>query len=170
MATDKYLNSTLDAGGRVLTPKGFPAHKMVLTGTYEKTAADTDTSILRVGKVPANAIPDYHSSLINNDALAGATDVDIGIYKADKGAVVDKDLLSDGLNIAAGNALTSPIKAFQTHPAIDEFGLTLLELTNLTNTTTRTDQEFDIALTGNTFGTATGTITWRLEFIVPQMG
>lgn len=170
MATDKYLNSTLDAGGRTLTPAGFPAMLMILQGTYEKTAADNDASILRFGKVPANAIPCYHLSFINNDALSGATDVDIGLYKPNKGAVVDKDLLSDGLNIAAGNALASPIKAFQTHPTIEEFESTLKETAAAVLAATVQDQEFDIALTGNTFGTATGTIAWHLVFIVPQAG
>lgn len=170
MATDKYMNSTLAAGGRPLTAAAFPAIMLVLKGTYEKTAADNDTSILRFGKVPANAIPNYELSSLNNDALAGATAVHVGIYKPDGGAVVDVDLLSAGLNIAAGNALASPIKAFQTHPTIEEAESTLLELTNAVNSTTRGDQEFDVALTGDTFGTATGTITWHLVFTVPQAG
>lgn len=172
MATNKYVNSTREAGGRTMPGQVFPGRVLRLQGTYEKTAADNDTSVLRLGTVPSNAIPLYHASKLNNDALTGATDIDIGLYEVsdgtNDGAVVDKDLLSDGLNIAAGNALASPIAAFQTHPTIEEFAKNLLTLTNDVNTTTRVDEAFDIAITGNTFGTATGTITWDLSFLVPQ--
>lgn len=172
MATNIYVNTNREAGSKDVAGAVFPGQVLCLQGTYEKTASDNDTSVLRLGKVPSNAVPMYHKSFINNDALTGATDIDIGIYKPNNdttdGAVVDKDLLSDGLNIAAGNALASPAKAFQTQPAIDKFGTTLLALTNAVNGTTLVDEEFDIAITGNTFGTATGTISWELYFLLPQ--
>ena len=174
MATNKFTNATLESGSKVMPGKGAPGRVLTLNGTYEKTAADNDTSILRLGRVPSNAIPLYHKSKINNDALTGATDIDIGIYKPSSlsgvdGAVIDKDLLSDGLNIAAGNALASPIAAFQTHPNIEEFGLTLKELVNVVNASLNdVSEEYDIAITGNTFGTATGTIAWALSFLLPQ--
>lgn len=172
MATNKYVNATREAGGRTMPGQVVPGRVLRLVGTYEKTAADTNASILRIGTVPANAVPLYQSSQINNDALAGATVVDVGIYEVsdgpNDGVVVDADLFSSNLDIAAGNALASPVKAFQTHPTIEEFGLTILALTNAVNATTRADEAFDIALTGDTFGVATGTIAWDLSFLVPQ--
>lgn len=173
MATNKYMNSTLESGSKVSGGAGFPGKILYLTGTYEKAAADNDTSVLRIGTVPANAIPLYHLSRLNNDALTGATDIDIGLYKpngmsAVDGAVVDKDLLSDGLNIASGAALASAIAAFQTHPTIEEFGKTLKELVESVNSITTYDEAYDVAITGNTFGTATGTIAWSLAFLLPQ--
>lgn len=172
MATNKYVNTNREAGSKDIAGAVFPGQVLCLQGTYEKTASDNDTSVLRVGKVPANAVPLYHNSFINNDALAGATDIDIGIYKPNEdtidGAVVDKDLLSDGLDISAGNALSSPAKAFQTHPAIDEFGDSIKTLAETALATTLYDEEFDVAITGNTFGTATGTISWELYFLLPQ--
>lgn len=169
MATNKYVNTTLAAGSKVLAGAGFPGPVMVLLGTYEKTAADTDTSVLRLGKVPRTAIPLYHSARLNNDALAGATDIDVGLYKslAGGGDVVDKDILTDGIDIAAGNALASPVAAFQA-VALEKFGLNLGELVDLASGTTSYDQEYDLAITGNTFGVALGTISWSLAFLLPQ--
>lgn len=164
MATDKYVNSTLEAGSKVSPGAGFPGEVLILSGTYEKTAADNDTSVLRLGSVPATAIPVPTQCLLGNDALTGATDVDIGTYRQN-GAVIDADALSDGLNIAAGNALGSEIRAFQAI-GLHEFGS---DLRTLSGESVGSGQEiYDIAITGNTIGTATGTISWVLTFILPQ--
>lgn len=166
MATDKYVNSTLSGGSKVPAGAGAPGRVLCLSGTYEKTAADNDTSILRLGTAPANAIPLPTKSVFGNDALSGATDVDIGVYEqGEGGAVVDADCLADGLNIASGNALGSEARAF---PAVglDEFGD---DLRTLAGGSVGDGAEFyDIAITGNTFGTATGTIAWELYFLLPQ--
>lgn len=172
MATNKYTNATTELGGKVMPGLGAPGRILQLVGTYEKTAADNDTSVLRVGRVPANAVPVPHESKLNNDALTGATDIDVGVYKPSAlggvdGAVVDKDILADGLNIAAGNALASPVAAFPA-VSIESFGKTLRELVDAAAGTTSEAQEYDVAITGNTFGTATGTIAWSLTFLLPQ--
>lgn len=166
MATDVYVNTNQEAGRRDLPGQTFPGEMLILSGTYEKTAADNDTSVLRLGTVPATAVPVYHLSKMNNDALTGATDIDIGLYKVNGGAVVDKDILSDGLNIASGAALASPIAAFQTNPAIDAFGDNLRTIVG--GSIGDGNDHYDIAITGNTFGTATGTISWTLVFLLPQ--
>lgn len=168
MSTNIYVNTTREAGGKAMAGAGFPGQVLKLVGTYEKTAADNDGSVLRLGTVPANAIP-LSQSFLGNDALTGATDVDVGVYKQSNGtidgAVVDKDCLSDGLNIAAGNALGSEIRAFQA-VALDEFGQDLRTLAG--GSVGDGNDFYDIALTGNTFGTATGTISWELSFLLPQ--
>jgi hypothetical protein len=101
--------------------------------------------------------------------LTGASDVDLGLYKVSSGttdgAVIDKDCLSDGLNIASGNALGSEVSAFQA-VALDEFGQNLYTLAG--ETEVANSGQYDVALTGNTFGTATGTISWALYFLLPQ--
>lgn len=164
MATDKYVNTNQEAGVKTMAGAAFPGQVLSLVGTYEKTAADNDTSVLRVGTVPATAIPLVTLSKSGNDALAGATDVDIGTYKVD-GAVVDKDCLSDGLDINAGAALGSERRAFQA-VGLDEFGQDLRTLSG--GSVGDGNDFYDIAFTGNTFGTATGTISWELYFLLPQ--
>lgn len=169
MATNKQVNTTRAAGGKTMAGAGFPGQVLVLTGTYEKTALDNNTSILRLGTVPANAIPLSHSYFAN-DALTGATDIDVGVYAPlnpdnTGGVVASKDCLMDGVDWASGAALGSERRAF---PAvgIDEYGL---DLRTLAGDTIGDGNEFyDIAITGNTFGTATGTISWELYFLLPQ--
>lgn len=169
MPTNKYTNANLAAGNKERAGAVAPGRLLRLQGTYEKTAADNDGSVLRLGRVPANAIPLYQNSFLNNDALTGATNVDVGLYKPGvAGAAVDKDLLTAGISIASAAALASPIRAFQTRPTIEDWGRSLKELVELVNSITTFDEEYDIAITGNTFGTAVGTISWDLTFLVPQ--
>jgi hypothetical protein len=168
MPTNKYVNTSQAAGAKVLPGVGFPGQVLVLAGTYEKTASDNDASVLRLGKVPSNARPLVTLSRYANDALTGATDIDIGLYKPGaNGAVVDKDCLSDGLNIASGAALGSEARAFQA-VGIEEWNRTLKQIVESDGSTTIGDEEFDVAITGNTFGTAAGTISWELYFLIPQ--
>lgn len=168
-ASNKYVNSTQEAGGKAMGGASFPGQVLTLTGTYEKDGAnDGDGSVLRLGTVPATAIPMSHS-YIGNDALTGASDIDVGVYAQSNGAVdgvvVDKDCLSDGLDIAAGNALGSEARAFQA-VGLDEYGQDLRTLAG--GAVGDGNDFYDIALTGNTFGTASGTISWELNFILPQ--
>lgn len=169
MATNKYVSTLQAAGRKTMAGAGFPGQVLCLFGTYEKSAADNNTSVLRLGTVPANAVPLSHSYFAN-DALTGATDIDCGVYAplaADGtgGAVASKDCLMDGVDWASGAALGSERRAF---PAlgIDEYGQ---DLRTLASDTIGDGNEFyDIAITGNTFGTATGTISWELYFLLPQ--
>lgn len=169
MSTNLYVNTTREAGGKSVAGAGFPGKVLCLQGTYEKTASDNDASVLRLGTVPATAIPIATLSKLANDALTGATDVDIGLYRPSSpnvdGAVVDKDILSDGLNIASGAALGSEVRAFQAL-AIDKWGQDLRTLAAVDDIGEA--EAYDIAITGNTFGTATGTISWELYFLLPQ--
>lgn len=166
-SSNKYANSTLHAGGKVAAGLGFPGNLLVLSGTYEKDGAnDGDASVLRLGTVPANAVPVPTLSRLNNDALAGATDIDLGVYKQGEGAaVVSKDILCNGIDIAAGNATGSPIYAFQA-VGIDKYGQDLRTL--VSGSVGDGNDHYDVALTGNTFGTASGTISWVLVFLLPQ--
>lgn len=168
-ASDRYTDTTLHAGAgaKVAAGLGAPGNMLILSGTYEKGgSADGDGSVLRLGTVPANAVPVPTLSRLNNDALAGATDIDIGLYKqGEGGAVVDKDILTDGIDINAGNASGSPIYAFQ-GVGIDKYGQDLRTLVG--GSVGDGNDNYDIAITGNTFGTASGTISWNLVFLLPQ--
>lgn len=163
MSQDRYTNETLESGSKVTAGAGLAGQVFVLVGTDEKEAADSNGSVLRIGQVPANAIPLYHLSKLNNDALSGATDVEIGVYKQKGGVVKDLDCLLGTTDINAGNALASPLAAFGAMTLTD-FGSDLRTLAGDSDDT----EFYDIAITGNTFGTATGTISWELYFLLPQ--
>ena len=163
MAQDRYTNETLEAGSKVLPGAGLAGQLFVLNGTDEKEAADTDGSVLRLGQVPANAIPIPHLSVIGNDALAGATDVEIGLYKQKGGAAVDIDILLGTADINAGNAAGSELNAMSAIGLAD-YGKDLRTLVSDADNT----EFYDVAITGNTFGVAEGTISWTLVFLLPQ--
>jgi len=158
---DAYIDADLAAG-----KKGNPAvirgqELRCLAQTFEVAAADDNGSIYRLGSLPANAIP--VKCEIVNDAITGATDWDLGLYKPGAGgAVVDKDLFMDGEDINAGNALASPVDGLKTGPAIADIGKKLWELLGLSKPDR---QDYDLALTANAVGSAAGTISIKFWYL-----
>ena len=96
---------------KVLAGEATDAHKSsgvkptVRTVTFETEVADAAGDIKALFIVGAHEIP--KAMRILNDAIAGATEIDVGLYRMD-GTVVDVDALADGLDISAGNAIGSP--------------------------------------------------------------
>jgi len=146
-----------NADARPIAPSyPFEANGVVRssTGHIAKVAGDTNGSTFRFVRLPSNAR--LIGRTLENDALSGSTDCDIGLYNVDGGAVVDADLLEDGL------ALTSAGSAFA------PFGVTAPEnaakrLWELAGETVDPGGEYDVVLTGTTIGTAAGDI--RLEVL-----
>lgn len=162
MATDYYIDADLAAGNRSSAGNGAGGRILVIIGTYEKLAADTDNSTLRIGKVPANAVPLPKLSSIENDAIAGFTAVDLGLYKPGVGgAVVDANILLAAADLHSANTGTDPFAAV----TLDKRGQNLLTLLGLA---VGAHEEFDIVLGGATLGANIGTISWQLAFLVPQ--
>src|SRR3990167_1085216 len=132
--------------------KGIPAivsggKVLVLAGTFEMAAADDNGSIYKIGKLPSNAIP-VRADIIN-DATAGATDVDLGLYR-ENGVVADKDILLDGGDLSAGHAITAPLDGLTNLGGADPIaavGKKLWELLGLSLETK--DSAYDLALTAN---------------------
>lgn len=128
--------------------------------SFEK-AADTDTSVWRVGKISPHA--KVVSIKLANDALTGFTDLDIGLYKPESvgGAAVAKDCFKDGLDISAGIAtLTEEYLV-----ALADVGKEAYQIASVAAADVDKYGAFDIALTGNTAGTATGTISGIIEYV-----
>ena len=132
---------------------------------YSKVAADTDTSTVRMFRLPSNAIITWMK--LWNEALAGATDIDIGLYHtaADGGAVVVADCIVNGMdihnaNIGAGTLLTFGATAAAGIP-IASAGKQLWELAGLS---ADPKCDYDITITGNTFGTALGLIVLKAQY------
>ena len=153
MATDRYADANVEAGNRATALAQAGADIKKFCNTTEKTAADNDTSVIRLLKgVPVSAVIGELS--ISNDALSGATDVDIGFYKTDGGAVLDKDILTDGDDINAGGV----VDGLQTVDRANK-AKTIAELYLAVAGSAIGVETVDICITGNTIGTASGTIT-----------
>lgn len=164
---DKYTSGNIS--GNRLTSSGLLSalnsgdgcETRSLYATFEVAAADSDLSVYRVFKsVSAMFVPLI--CYIAADAAIDATDVDLGLYKPDLGAVVDKDILADGLNLTAGYLFRpgTALDGMVTVP-IESYGKRLFEHAQHTELTKL--EAYDIALTLNTAGGAAGTISILLQ-------
>lgn len=145
--------------------KGNPANvsgskKSGFVISFEIAAADSDASIIKLTKLPANAI--LTKLDLYCDALTGCTSVDAGLYK-ESGVVADVNIYAGAKDIAAGQALGSPENMMADVP-LESLGLRAFELLGLT-AATKTEQAYDLALTFNTIGSGAGTVTVVGEFI-----
>lgn len=126
----------------------------ISVGTVEVAAADSDASVFRICRLPSNAV--ITSAIRYNDAITGATDYDLGFYQtaANGGAEADKDVLADGVDINAGTV--AGVEHRFTTANIDGVGKRVWELLGLSADPNR---DYDLCWTGNTVGSAAGTIT-----------
>lgn len=157
---NKYVDSNIVVGKKSLV--GGVANEIVAYAvTFETAAADDDGSVYRIIKgIPSNLIP--FQITICCDAITGGTDWDLGVYKTDLGAVVDKDILMDGQTLASALTRATGHQLGLGIVNVDKVGATLAQLSGQTNP----DDSYDLALTANTVGSAAGTISVLAEFIV----
>lgn len=156
MATDRYVSSNVIAYNKDDALVGG-ADTIVMAETVSKTASDNDTSILRMFKAVDSTLVPIHG-VLKTTAISGATDVDLGVYKTNGGAVIDKDCLMDGQTLASASKILDALSGI----AVADFGKPLYLLAG--QTAASHDDAVDIALTGNTFGTNTGDIALVLIF------
>lgn len=167
---DKYNTTYYDALGNPI--KRPPAIKSgmklnVMTETVEIAAADSDGSKYRVFKAvnPAACFP--VAVTVAHDAITGGTSYSFGTYHTDLGAVINKDLLSTAMDLSS--ALDEGLAtASDGLDAVDpaDVGKSLLELMGLTAATAPTGG-VDLVLTGDTVGTAAGTVTVTMWYGSP---
>lgn len=163
MSTDRYVPSAVGADGkRYNLPPADGAQLQTMMVTFEKTSDDDDGSIIRVAR--GFQKQQIKSIRIENETLSGATDIDVGIYKGEGGAVVDATAFADGLNIASGNAIMSGVIAMS-NVALSDRNKSVQELAGVDKNFTMPVGGFDICLTGNTFGTAEDTINVIIDFV-----
>ena len=92
--------------------------------------------------------------------MTGGTDYDLGLHEQNGGAVVDADVLADGLSMATARTVATSNNA----------GMTTIDITNglktLGDISGQDDvsSAYDIALTANTVGTVAGTIKVTATF------
>ncbi len=161
MAVEDKYNDQIQT--QVAAGKAFEAlysgggKQMIITNSVEVAAADDDASVYRVAK---NLSPDMVvvEAVVDHDSITGGTDYDFGIYNAGiGGAAKDKDVYADGISLATGASgtnLLSTIDLASKHKTIGELAGDSVNSYNVDG--------YDLAFTGNTVGTAAGTIRVRL--------
>lgn len=150
---DKYVDADLEAGklGSALFTAG--ARHTVMTATADIAVADDDGSVYRLfNSVPSSLVPVKIS--IQNDAIAGGTDYDLGLYGENKGGAVDADALAATLDMSVGVALTADNNSGLGALTVATAQQDLSELSGQTDP----DAAYDIALTANTVGAGAGSI------------
>jgi len=157
---------------KTLVNEATDAHKSsgvkptVRTVTFETEAADAAGDVKALFRVGAHEIP--LSCSIINDAIAGATDIDLGLYRDDE-TVVDADALMDGTDISAGIAFAAKTDGLS---ALDVSERGVKSFYDIANDVVATDvvgslpnDSYWVALTLNSEVAAAGTITLELVTI-----
>lgn len=160
MAVENYFTNNASNVGEKVAP-GLNAQELIaMEKTLEIAAADDDGSTYLLFKdVPASFVPVELS--IYCDTITAGTDYDIGLYNSETGVVVDKDLLMDGQTLATALTRATGHQVGLAAVNIANSGKSLAELLGLTPTTAKS--RYDIVLTGNTVGSAAGTVTAHLK-------
>lgn len=156
---NKWVNADVEAGKPGNPGNIMPGQIFGFACTFEIAAADDDGSIYKVAQIPANLIP--LQIKMNSDAIANATSYDFGFYK-ENGVEADKDILMAAHDINAGFAMGSELDLMH-DLAIDKIGKKVWEILGLTVNTK--EENYILAFTANTVGTAAGTISVRGLFI-----
>lgn len=152
---------------KVLAGEATDAHKSsgvkptVRTVTFETEVADAAGDIKALFIVGAHEIP--VSCKILNDAIAGATDIDVGLYRMDETAA-DADALADGLDISAGSPITAP------EDGLAALGIDEVKVKSFKDIVTDAigaipDDSYWVALTLNSEITAAGSVNLELVTI-----
>jgi len=156
---DKYTDADIQAG-----KKGAPfktaagARPGTMIATVAVAAGDDDTSKYRLfADVPATYIP--LEIQIHNTAITNGTDYDLGLYAINGGAVVEVDILADGISMASARTIATSNNAGMTSIVLGDIK-TLAQLSGQT----KPDASYDIVLTANTVGTVDGTIRATATF------
>lgn len=143
-----------------------------LVETFEIAAADNDGDTYTFFPVSLDARVD--DLQIVNDAITVGTDYDFGFYKItdnNLGAVIDKDILADGIDCSSARAVWTSI-LFTGTAAMDQgaVGQKVWEICGYADidaarAANQTNQVYLVA-TANTVGSAAGTLSAKLVITV----
>jgi hypothetical protein len=140
--------------------KGIP---FTISGTYEKVAGNTNGDYIGLCRV--NRDWSVSTIFLANDALTGASDINIGLVSYDGTTFtdVDENCYADAVDIAAGTAFTD--RAYTTRD-ISKCGQYVWQDAGYS---TRGDcaEWLVIAIHLQAATTATGTISWRIGIVAP---
>ena len=162
---NKYIDSSVAAGKKGNPGKVAGGKSLEIAGNFEVAAADSNASVYRLARLPENAVP--IEATLYADASIDGTDFDLWLYDENLGAVVDKDLFADGLDLSAGVAITTDANNGLTNlggaDPLAALGKKLWELLGLS---APNRGGYDLALTANVAGGAAGTIAYRFRYIL----
>lgn len=165
---NKYVDSNL-ASGKITNPAfTHGAQVFAAVAIAAVAAADDNGSVYRLFK---NVDPDLIplQIIITNSAITAGTDYDLGLYETltdgQGGTVIDKDCFVDGADLSSAHAEGSGISGLTATAtiALTDAQKKIYEIAGHTLTTRK--RGYDIALTGNTVGTAAGTVVVKALFI-----
>jgi hypothetical protein len=168
---DVFVNAELAAGKLARARQLGGVNPKVRAVTFETAAADAIADIRRLFRVGAHEVP--VRCTIMCDAIAGATDIDLGLFRPGvNGAAVDSDALMDGTNLSAGYAFSSA-KDGLAALGVEERGVRTFA--EIAADVVATDvighipsDSYDVALLYNSDISAVGTVTVILETIENQ--
>jgi hypothetical protein len=163
---DAYIDANLAAGKKGSRSKISGAPTLTIAQTFEVAAGDSNLSVWRLGILPANAIPVRCE--IYCDASLGTSEFDLGLYKPGVGgAVVDRDLFMDGVDLTSGVAVTAGANnGLANLGGADPVAAQGKKLWELLGLSVPGRNDYDLALTGVVAGAAAGTISVVFEYII----
>jgi hypothetical protein len=155
----------LDAGTPARDAILYKGVTYTICGTYEKVAGNTNGDYLLMAKVHRDWC--VSSIFFANDALTGATDINIGLVAdaavGDGVTDVDENCYADAVDISAGTAFTD--RAFTTR-GIEKCGQYVWQDAGAASRAVAAEW-YRIALHFQSATTATGTISWRIGIVAP---
>lgn len=158
---DKYASSFISGNVVNKLLNTIHAHGAEVKIAYQKidiAAADDDGSKYRLFKnVEPNLIPIM--AMVANTAITAGTSYSLGLYKTDLGAVINKDLFATGMDMSVAAASLNPKTAKDGLAALTpaNYGRRLFE--HAGQTIQNKAEGYDIVLTGDTVGSAAGTVS-----------
>jgi hypothetical protein len=153
---DRYIN-TLE---KFLDPvNNHGAKSLISVVGVEIAPGDDSGSVYRILK-NINSANKLKRITLMTDAIAGATDVDLGFYEINLGPAIDVDALVDGQTLAVASRVLDGMSAVP----IDNMGKRIWTLAG--QTIDSFDAEVDIALTANVLGANGGTVIAIVEFMI----
>lgn len=163
--SDLYADATLAAGGVARAAQATGVEPKVRVVTFETAASFAAGEIKRLFRVAAHEIP--VSCEIVNDAIAGATDVEIGLWRPNFGAVVAQDCLLGTLDIAAGFNWGSEKNGLAAL-GVEERGIKSFAQIAGDAIGAIPEDSYDVGMIFNSDVSAAGTITVKLTTIAQQ--
>ena len=155
MSVQNYLTNNAPNVGEKLDPGKNAQELISMVNSVEVAAADDDGSTyLLFGNIPSSFVPAELS--IACDAITGGTDFDIGLYNSETGVAVDKDLFMDGQTLATALTRATGHQLGLANVDVADSNKSLAELLGLNPSTAKS--RYDVVLTGNTVGSAAGTV------------